>query len=104
MAQAVPNLCVSWKVFLKQQVNWNTVCGAIQDLPWRNILSADNPVEVLNKHLLLLVDVFFKPRSPVCATRIGLMINAGMLWALSRRIIFGRHVIALGLTGKSCQL
>ena len=24
MAQAVPNLCVSRKVFLKHQVNWNT--------------------------------------------------------------------------------
>ena len=33
MAQAVPNLCVSRKVFLKHQVNWNTVCGAMQDLP-----------------------------------------------------------------------
>ena len=29
MAQAVPNLCVSRKVFLKHQVNWNTVWGAI---------------------------------------------------------------------------
>ena len=28
MAQVVPNLCVSRKVFLKHQVNWNTVCGA----------------------------------------------------------------------------
>ena len=37
MAQAVPNLCVSRKVFLRHKVNWNTVCGAIQDLPWRNI-------------------------------------------------------------------
>ena len=37
MAQAVPNLCVSRKVLLKYQVNWNTVCGAMQDLPWRNI-------------------------------------------------------------------
>ena len=36
-AQAVPNLCVSRKVFLKHQVNWNTVCGAMWDLPWRNI-------------------------------------------------------------------
>ena len=33
MAQAVLNLCVSRKVFLKHQVNWNAVCGAIQDLP-----------------------------------------------------------------------
>ena len=32
MAQAVPNLCVSRQVFLKHQVNWNTVCGAIRDL------------------------------------------------------------------------
>ena len=34
MAQAVPNLCVSRKIFLKHLVNWNTVCGAIQELPW----------------------------------------------------------------------
>ena len=55
MAQAVPNLCVSRKVFQKHQVNWNTVCGAIRDLPWRNIWLADNLVEVLNEHLSLLV-------------------------------------------------
>ena len=55
MVQAVPNLCVSRKVFLKDQVSWNTVCGAIQDLPWRNIWLADKPVEVLNDHLSLLV-------------------------------------------------
>ena len=35
MAQAVPNLCVSSKIFLTHKVNWNTVCGAGQDLPWR---------------------------------------------------------------------
>ena len=49
MAQGVPNLCVSRKVFLKHQVNWNTVCGAIQDLSWRNIWIADNPVEVFER-------------------------------------------------------
>ena len=27
----------------------------MQDLPWRNIWSSDNPVEVLNEHLSLLV-------------------------------------------------
>ena len=32
MAQAVPNLCVSRKIFLKHQVNWNTVRGAIREL------------------------------------------------------------------------
>ena len=55
MAQAVPNLCVSMKIFLEHQVNWNTVCGAIRKLPWRNIWHGDNPVEVLNEHLSLLV-------------------------------------------------
>ena len=55
MAQAVPNLCVSSKVFLKHQVNWNTGCGATHDLHWCNIWLADNPVEVLNKHLSLPV-------------------------------------------------
>ena len=57
-AQAVPNLCVSRKVFLKHQVNWSTVCGAMRDLPWRNIWSSVNPVEVLNEHNSLLVGRF----------------------------------------------
>ena len=48
MAKAVPNLCMSRKVFLQHQFNWNTVCGAIRDLSWRNIWLADNPVDVLN--------------------------------------------------------
>ena len=55
IARAVVNFCGSRKVFLKHQVNWNTVCGAIRDLPWHNIWHADNPVEVLNEHLSLLV-------------------------------------------------
>ena len=33
MAHAVPNMCMSRKVFLKHQVNWNTVRGAIRYLP-----------------------------------------------------------------------
>ena len=45
-AQGAPNLCVSRKVFLKHQVNRNTICGAMRDLPWRNIWSSDNPVKV----------------------------------------------------------
>ena len=55
MAQADPNLCVRRKIFMKHQVHWNTVCGAIQDLHWRNIWLADNPVDVLDEHLSLLV-------------------------------------------------
>ena len=31
MDHAVPNLCVSRKVFLKHQSNWNTVSGAIRN-------------------------------------------------------------------------
>ena len=34
----------------------------MQDLSWRNIWSTDNPVEVLNEHLLLLVGRFFKTK------------------------------------------
>ena len=48
MAQALPNLCVSRKVFLKLQVNWNTVCRAIRELPWCNVWLSDNPDEDLN--------------------------------------------------------
>ena len=51
-------MLVSRKVFLKHQVNWNTVCGAIPDLPWHNIWLIDNPVEILNEHLSLLVGGF----------------------------------------------
>ena len=58
MAQAVPNLWINRKVFLKHEVNWNTLGGALQVLPWHNIWSADNPVEVLNEHLTLLVGRF----------------------------------------------
>ena len=37
LAQAVPNSCVSRKVLMKHHVNWNAVCGAVQDLSWRKI-------------------------------------------------------------------
>ena len=37
MAQTDPNFCVRRKILLNHQVNWNTVCGAIRELPWRNI-------------------------------------------------------------------
>ena len=49
------------------------------------------------------LNVMYQPRSSECVTRIclSLMINAGMLLASSRRLIFGAPVITLGLTGKS---
>ena len=55
MAQAVPNLSVCRSDFQKHQINWNTVRGAIQDLPLRSIWLAKNRVEVSNEHLSLLV-------------------------------------------------
>ena len=64
MAQTIPNLCVSRKVFLKHQVNYHIVCGETQDLPWSNIWSADFPVVVLKKHLVLLV-VRFVPKKVI---------------------------------------
>ena len=99
-------MCVSRKVFLIHQVNWNAVCGVIPDLPWRTIWSADNPVEVLNEHLLLLVGRFVPTKIIRVRERIslGLMINAGMLLASIRRLIFGGPVIDLGLTGRVCPL
>ena len=103
MAQAVPNLCVNRKVFLKHQVNWTTVCGAIQDLPWCNICTADNPVEVLNDHLSMLVGRYVLPKVIRVHTRkgLGLTINALVLLNSSTMLIFSGPVIVLALTGKS---
>ena len=100
MAQAVPNLCVSKKVFLKHQVNCNTVCGAIQNLVWHNIWLADNPVEVLNEHLSLLVGRYVP-------TKVIRVRNKDKPWFVDQcRHAFGFKqmdwpVIALHLPGKS---
>ena len=58
MAQAIPNLCVSTRVLLKHLVNSTAVCDAIGELLWRNIWSADNPVERTNVDLSVLVKCF----------------------------------------------
>ena len=103
MARAVPNLCVSRKVLLKHQVYWNTVCGAIQDLPWCSIWLADNPFEVLNEHLYLLIGRYVP-------TKVIRVRNKDKPWfddqcrhllASSRRLIFSGLVIALCLTRMS---
>ena len=104
IAQAVPNLwCVSRKVLLKQQVNWNTDCGAIRELFWRNIWLHDNPYEVWNEDLSLLVGCCVPTKVILVRNKdnLGLMINAGMPLASSSRHIFGGPVIALVLIGKS---
>ena len=52
---------------MKHQVNWNTVCGAIQDLPWRNTWLVDNPVEVLIEHQILSLLVgCYVPTKVIC--------------------------------------
>ena len=43
---------------MKHQFNWNTVCSAIRELPWRNIWLSNNPVEVLNEHISQLVGYY----------------------------------------------
>ena len=105
MAQAVLNLCVSRKVFLKYQFNWNTVWGAIYriEVPRSKIWFADNPVEVLNEYMSLLVGRYVPTRVIRIATRIrfSLMINVDVLLASSWGLIFGGPMIGLGLTGKS---
>ena len=95
-AQVVPNLSVSRKVFLKCQVNWIIICGAIQDLPWHNNWLANNPVEVLIEHLSLLFGHYVP-------TKVIHVLNKNKPWFddQCRRLIFGGPVITLGLTGKS---
>ena len=46
-------------------MNWNTVCGAKQDLPWRNIGIDDNPVEILKEHPSPLVGRYV-PTKVIC--------------------------------------
>ena len=75
MAQAVPNLCVSRKVFLKHKVNWNTVCGALRELPWRNIWLSDNGLEVLNEHPSLLLGRYVPSLVICCPARIAVCIR-----------------------------
>ena len=66
-------------------VNWNTVCGAQQEPPWRNIWLADYPVEVLDEHLSLLVGRYVPTKVIRVRNKdkLWFMINAGMLLASS---------------------
>ena len=108
MDQAVLILCIKRKVLFKHQVNWNTVCGAMQDLPWRNIWSADNPIEVLNEHLMLLVGRFV----PTKVIRVlnkdvpwfddqlrhafGLKQEAHMRWTRDRSLVNWEELVGAG--------
>ena len=99
MAQAVPNICVSGKVILKHQDNWNTVCDSIHDLPRRNIWSADYNFEVLNGHFLLLVGHYVKTKvirvrnkdkpwvDDQCRHDFGLKQEAHLWWTRDRFLV-----------------
>ena len=89
MAPAIPNLCVSRRVLLKQRVNWTAVCDAIGVLPWQSIWSVDNPVERLNVHLSLLVErlVSTKVIRVRNKDKLGLMMTAGVHSTSSWRLI-----------------
>ena len=107
--QAVPNLLVSRKVFLKHQVNWNTGCGAMWDLPWRNIWSFDNPVEVLNEHLSLLVGRYVPTKiicvrnkdkpwfDDQCRRAFDLKHEAHLRWTHDRSRVIGKSLFAVKL-------
>ena len=62
-------------------------------------------MEVLNEHLSLLVGRYVPTKVIRVRNKdkLGLMMNAGMLLASNRRLIFDGPVIALGL-GRVCPL
>ena len=74
----------------------------MQDLPWRNIWSADNPVEVLNEHLLLLVGRFVPTKiirvrnkdkpwfDDQCRHAFGLKQDAHLRWTRDRSRLSGK--------------
>ena len=88
--------------YQKHQVNWNTVCGAMRDLPCHNIWSSDNPMEVLNEHLSLLVARYVPTKIiHVCNKDKPWFDGSDVLLTSSRRLIFSGPMTALGLIGNS---
>jgi len=61
-AQPTPNLCISRRVFMKHQVNWDAVRSAVQGFPWHLIYRSDEPVEQLNVHLSEVVERYVPTR------------------------------------------
>ena len=50
------------KVLLKHRVNGTADCDTIHQLPSQRIWTADNPVEIPNVHLSLLVERFVQSK------------------------------------------
>ena len=100
MTQAVSNLCVSRKTFLR---HWNTFWVQYRIYHHLTFRLLTVLLKLRTSICVCCLDVMYQPRSSVYSTNIshGLMINAGMLLASSRRLVFGRPGIYLWLTGKS---
>ena len=81
LVPAVPNLCVSSKVFLEHQVNLNKDHGAIQHLPCVTLGQLTIQLRFRTSDCRCWLEVMYQLRLSVCATRIslGLMINASVL-------------------------
>ena len=104
MAQGVPNLCVSRKVFLKYQVNWLQYVGQ-----YRICLGVTFGLLTI---LLMFwtsicpcwLDVMYRPRSSVCVTSINLGLTTK---ASLTSNIFDGPMTSLGLIRKNltrCQV
>ena len=103
MTQTVPNLSVS------NTINWNIKLTGIQSVEQCRIFPGvtfgllTTLLRLRTNHCPCWLYVMYQSRSSECATWIchGLMINAGMLFTWSKRLIFVGPVIALALTGNS---
>lgn len=49
---AVPDITISYHVYLKSQVNWDNVCDEVSNINWNPIFKSDDPVQALNTSLL----------------------------------------------------
>ena len=70
MARAVPNLCVSRKVFLKHhyiRIQFVVQCRICHGVEYG--LHANNPVEDFNEHLLLLIGRFAPTKVTFCSNQ-----------------------------------
>ena len=101
MAHSVSNLCVSRKVFQKHQVNWNTFSSTIKDQIGYNIWYAVNPLEILNKHLSLLVGCYVPTKVTYVCNKSKPRLDDKCRRAFD---IFGCPVSLLGKLGNVCSL
>lgn len=49
---SVPDITISRHVYLKSNVNWDSVCEDVANIHWNTIFNSNEPVDVLNNSLL----------------------------------------------------